>query len=388
MKKSWLNSVLVAGFVLGFWGVSANTASAQFFPQPRPGLYWNNPLMGPSYLNFNYQSSFAWSGVNPVTGPYSYGFGFSWAGTPLPGVFPFGPYRPLGPFFPYPGYGASYNYGGQGTYAGSNSSTNPVVQAQLRAFANAYNPPGGNDVEARKAAVEKFNKDAGLRGGAGEIRPPGQDDFANVPDAIIQSGKTINQLVAAIHDREAKGVKADAPLLPLDLLRHIQLSGGIPADVLTLLQAGEIQYPDAFLLGKFEMIRSQLDKPLAAVAGPLMAGKKVDPVVADRLTTTAKHVRNELKPLTNDLTNEQRATLTKFLDSVVSLADVAKNPAQYPGLVVPKWYAIGVNASEFAAILTKYKVLVAAGKAADVEAYQVLHRGLAGYLAVLPPAKQ
>jgi len=295
----------------------------------------------------------------------------------------------LGPLFPYPGYGYSsgYNYGGYGSYGGSSSSSNPVIQAQLRAFANSYNPPGGNDIENRKAAIEKWNKEVGIRGGGVEQRPAGQDDFANVSEEVIHSGKTINQLVALIHDRESKGSKADAPLLPMDLLRHLHLTGGIPADVLTLLQSGEIQYPAAFLNDRFEMIRSSLDKPLSAVAGPLLMGKKVDLAIADRLVTAVKHVRNDLKPFASEMKFDDQKTLNRFLDRVLSLAEVAKNPTQYVGFVLPKWFTIGVNASEFSAVLTKYKVLVAPGSPADADAYQVLHRGLTGYLAVLPPTK-
>jgi len=364
-------ALTVGGLVLGV--AASNDASAQFFPQNRPAYQrFGNPSYSPLAPYF---TPF---GFNPLA-PHFSSSGFSWSGMQSG--------QPFWLAFPPPpsAYNRGYNYGGYGTYAGSSASANPILQAQLRAFANAFNPPVANEMANRKPAADKGRNDPGIKPRG--IRPNEPIPFSNVPEEFVNSGKSINDLVLSIRASEAKGAKTDAPLFPTDLLRQIRFGGGPAAEVLMLLRTGEIEYPAAMAADEFAPIRNELERPLSAIVGPMLAGKKLDPLAGDRLLTTVKKVRMELKPMAGVLPKDDQTAIAQFLDRLGYLADVAKSPVQYAGLIVPKWFSIGVNASEFSGVLAKHKIAVAPTDAASREAYQVLHQGLAGYDAMLQVAK-
>lgn len=364
-------TLLTLAATVATWG-AAGPVSGQFFPPAiRPGAYYNSPF-GSYSVGYSQHMSMSYSFVNPFNGvPYSYRFGYSYAGPT--------------PFRGGAGYGTSnyspYGYGGaayQPTITPRAGGFNPVAQQQLRAFAQAANQAPAAPVRAvPRPAAAAARKPALVAG-----RKPVETDPALVvpADADVLSGKTLNALAAAIRGLEDQGARADAPLLPAELLGRLKLAGSPGAEAIAALREGVPRLPEILQRQEFLVCRKELEKHLAAVAEPITQGKAAPVADVDGLAAAVAKCRKYEG--IRDLPVPDAAVVTKFLDSLDSVATVAKDPA-WEGVVVPKWNTVGATATELIRHTGKYKLTFAPASDDRAEAYRALHRGLAGYYTAL-----
>ena len=381
MTRSFAKWGLAA--VLGglLWIGTAGPAAAQFMPGFRPGLMWMNPITGQQFnYNFNYNMNWGGTWVNPWTG------GRYWAGyqTSVSGFPPFA----YPPAYAYPNYSAAYmspyTSGGVGVYGSSNSYSNPFVREQQRVFRNA---PVPNQDKGEPPA-------AGNQGGADLRNRPAGLMLAGLNKALVEpadrdilSGKVLNELAGTVRGLETKGAKAESPLLPAELVSHINYEGGPSADVIGLLRTGKPAVPAALTGAEHDALRTELDRATAAVLDPLAAGKRPEAGAADRLTAAVKKAKDAVAPTAKDLPANEAKELNRYFATLDSLVRVGKD-AGTAGLFPQRWASVGTTVAELVHHMDKHKLAFASASAGDEEAYYSLHRGLVAYYAALAQAKK
>jgi hypothetical protein len=316
---------------------------------PVPGGVWYDPLYRSVYL--------------PVVNLGTY------SGVPLYG------FAPVNGWYSQPGSG-----GYAGMYATYSTGYNPLVREQARAlggykrFGAMGGYGGGNDVEARRAVAVRPANGARPADGKPAVAP----ELVNAPEERVLSGKALNDLAAAIRGLEEKGAKADSPLLPAGLLARVEYAGGPAADALMLFRDGKPEFPEPLREARFDQVRTDLERPIAGVVDPILAGKKVEAPAADKLTAAVRKAKADAA--------SDAVVVTRFFDRLLSLAEVVKSPDGVNGLVVPKWSTIGASASELVSHLNRHKITFGPAEAGSREAYDAVYHGLAGYYTSLAQA--
>lgn len=380
MTRSLIKWGLAAVFGGGIWAATAGPASAQFMPGVRPGFFWMNPATGQQFnFNFNYSANWNFAFVNPVTGGrFFYTANTMWSGFP-PFAYPAYGYPSYAP-----GYATPYMSGGAGLYGSSNSAANPFVREQLRVFKNAPvpnqekpdAPPAGNQpgVDLRNRPVAAV--------------PAGLNKALVEPaDAAILSGKVLNDLAATIRGLEGKGAKAESPLLPAELVSHINYDGGPSANVIGLLRTGKPTVPAALTGPEHEALRGELDRATTPVLDPIAAGKRPEAGATDRLTAAVKKAKDATAPMAKDLPEADAKDLTRYFATLDSLAKVGKD-AGTAGLFPQRWASVGATVAEVVHHMDKFKLAFGPASAGDEDVYYSLHRGLVGYYAALSQTKK
>jgi hypothetical protein len=220
------------------WLASSGPAAAQYppafggFRSPGFNPFFGSPFLGSPYLMGPYNYSFA----NPFTGgvfnyqysPYGGVSGYSFT-NPFTGQLQ--SYQAYVPYYMAAGYGGGYG-GYAAPYAASaysgaaagayGTSRNPVINQQLRqlraaSYQNAY-PSGGYD-DARSYMSPRWTTAASEKA-AGKPADVNQD-LLKASEKDIHSGQALNALVAEIRKLVEKGAKAEAPLLPAEVVTRI-----------------------------------------------------------------------------------------------------------------------------------------------------------------------
>jgi len=380
MTRSSAKWGLAAVLGIGLWVSTAGSASAQFMPGFRPGFFWQNPYTGMQFgYNSMYQSQWGMNWVNPYNGMrMSFGYQTSWWGFPPYAAYPAYGYPATG------GYVNPYMAGGVGTYGNSNSYANPFVREQLRVFKNApvpnqdkgENPAGGNG-----ANPDLRNRPTGL------VLTGLNRALVEPADRDILSGKVLNELAVTIRGLESKGAKAESPLLPAELVSHINYDGGPSADVVGLLRTGKPAFPAALMAPEYDGVRADLDKAMVPVLEPIAAGKRPEAAAVDRLGAATKKAKDATDPKQKDLPVGEASELNKFYTTLDSLVRVGKD-AGTTGLFPQRWASVGATVAELVRHMDKYKLTFAPASPGDEDVYYSLHRGLVGYYAALSQAKK
>ncbi len=347
----------------------AGAAPAQYPPgMMRPGGYGFNPYAAQNY-SFGYNYSFGFNYVNPITGSrtvyqtyQSYNSPSPYGNIPIPGITLAGAglYFPGGGFSP--GVGARNPYLGNGFGSAAFAQPNALAvqqAAQVRAQAGpARGAPANNAPAGVAPKPEARPADA----------PKKPAELVALPEPTPDS---INKLLADIAKLDGEGAKADAPLLPPELLGSLQYAPPAAQAALALLQQPDPLEVPQQLEGP---ARLTARKAVLAAAKPVLelvkAGKQPakDAVATLREATAA--ARKEL-----DADAEQPDAFFARLDA---LADAASNP-DLAGINDPRLQSTGMTALEFSRYAKKYSLKVADAPAGSEAAYRSLTRALAGY---------
>ncbi len=352
----------------GAWLLAtAGVAPAQLYPGMRPGAYFVNP-----YISGPYATAYNRPSLPSVYGPSIYG----------PSAVGYGAYGPSPTG--YAGYSAAtsaaaaqngYLNGGVGFNAAAvgRGGVNPVVADQVRLVRAAAGLNRGNDTDARKAVADQWAFEQNGPGG----RAAGFNGPA-ATEAQVGSGDALNGLVAAIAGLQAKGVRADAPLFPADLVSALAYSSGPAADLLNILRGGRPEVPAAVSGPEWDAVRAKLQAAWTPVVEAIAAGKKPTPASADRLATEVKNAREDLAPAVRGAGFTEAAGVVRFLNGLDALARAGKDP-QLAGAYDPSWTSVGVTAADLVKHMRKYELTFAPAPAGADAAYDALYRGLAGY---------
>lgn len=368
--------------------VTSTSAQAQFmpgyyppFPPGYPSLFVNPFTRAPG-LNFNFTTPFYGVQVNPfnrgVYFPLQLGNAYS---IPLTGFIPLNQAAYSG-FAP----GATYGSTSPLTYSGSNA----ITQEQLRLLRNAKpaGGAGGNDIEVRKNLAEQWNPgDQAAKPNAAAPKDKADEALTAPKDDDILSGKALNDLAEAIRKKSNRGMRADSPLFPRDMLVHVRFSGSPAANLLTLYQA-QGEGPLAWQRNQFEEYRLDLDKMLDPVLDALLAGTPAPAGSVDRLTAALRKVRADVEPTLGKIPPADATAIREYLDRLNLVVQAGRDPSKYAGLFQPKWATIGASASDLLTMMQQFQVKFAPATADDAEAYYAVHRALSTYyLAMAVPKK-
>ncbi len=362
---TWTGALLLA---------TAAAAPAQLYPGVRPGAYFINP-----YISGPYATAYNRPSMPSIYGPSLYG-------SAAVGYGAYGP-SPTG----YAGYSAAttaaaaqtgYLNGGVGLYAPAMGpgAVNPVVAEQVRLARAAAGMNRGNAAAARKAVADQWAFEQNGPGGrAGVVNGPAASP------AQVESGDALNGLVAAIAGLQAKGAKADAPLLPADLLAALAYGPGPSADMLSVLRGGRPEVPVTISGPEWDAVRAKLQAAWTPVVEAVVAGKKPAPAAADRLTAEVKAARDDLAPAVRGAGFAEASAVVRFLNGLDSLARIGKD-SQLSGAYDPAWTTVGATAADLVKHMRKYQLTFAPAPAGADDAYDALYRGLAGYHQALAAA--
>jgi len=351
---------------------TARPANAQgrYFYRQSPTIYSYYPF-GPVVMPFGY-------GVMPA-----YGLGMNQAGAFFPSMT--GGYG----FMSSRLYYSPSSYGGGYSYPMTYDSTYPS--------SGSY----GYGMAARESYyLRQAQRQAGYGGGYGSVaydrvvpergaKPADPNRWKDAPEALrqalfnpteqsINSGQALNELLKAIPDLEAAGGKADPPFLPPELLAKLTFTGGPSADALNLVRAGKIEYPPALRGSEFDAQRVAIEKDLATAAELVRAGKKIDPVLVDRLTGNVKRMKAKAP-----VDVEAVAALARLEEAVKYLKS-----ADASGLFVPAWQSDGATLRDLGKFMARYKLQFGPAAPGGEALYAALHRGMVGYVNQLAAAKK
>ena len=292
---------------------------------------------------------------------------------------------PLRTFILGPGYGVPGNYF-YGSAAGMTGAGLNLAGREQAALQQAQRD-ARNNAAARQQIFDQWAYERGSKrvdaskpkdlpeGLRQAVLNPSPDDLA--------SGKALNDLLAAIQGWEAKGVKAETPFLPPDALAKVVVTGGPPADALNLLRTGKVNFPPALQAPDLDAIRAAIERDAAAAAEQARAGKKVDPVLADRIADAARRLKTKAAPLLRGETGFDDATAAVgSLNRLEAAARFLKSP-DANGLFVPAWQAVGATLSDLSKYMGRFKLRFGPAAPGDEGVYAAVHRGMVGYLTQL-----
>jgi hypothetical protein len=353
---------------------------------------------------FGFESNFTYRGAYPVPfNFYRYQYQtlstgsatlsrYSYTNSPVPINNGFysnpGYYSEPGPYSTMPSSSMGGGYGSYGT--NYDMSSNPLLEKQRSALRSAqanakWNTPA--DTGAR-TNFDAWLSEQSARREANNPAVPLALDIAliNPNDEQLLSGLALNDLSAKILALEAKGKKAAAGLCPPELVEKIVFTGGPPAEALNRMHAAKLDYPAILLLPEFNMLVEAFDKAYAPIFATLQTGKKVAPADIDCLLTVIEKAKPMTEPMLKDASIKHATALLAFYSSLESAAKYLKD-ANAVGVLGTKWQSLGVNVSDLAKHLQKYRVNFGRAAAGDEAAYGSLHRGLLAYYAALSQAK-
>lgn len=394
--------VLIA--VLGGAGVvfAPASASAQFYGGyggPGVGPYGGfNQLYSYNYIPLNIRVGTP-LGPNVTWRQGAYGPVGYWMGNQniLPGY-----YRGYGVYNPYamnpgpgPNYSGNYMSGGVRNSGGYNPvaalAQQNIAVAQNQGY-NSGTQYGARDAIAKQWEIEKGGQVAGPNknpnpmpnpnpGGALQIPPDLLDALAVADESKLLSGEYLNRLRDEILVVEGRGGRGQPTVLGPTLLGQVRFGGSPAGDSLNVLrQAGRLEFPAAFdTVDGLKALRVPLEQGLVAIASPLRLGRPADATKVARFEEDLKKANAALAPAINTMPFEDATAARRFLNRLDAAAKVGKDPRS-AGVVNPVWDTAGVNVSDLAKHMAKYKIQFGPADPADAEAYATVHQSLAGYL--------
>lgn len=236
MSRFLTKWVLVA--VIGTAGLVASSgpAAAQYLPAfgggfRSPGFvpFMGSPFMGSPYMmgsiNYSIPNPFTGGMYSAVYSPYGGYNGYSFFNPYTGRVTSYSAYVPyymgMGYGGGYGGYSMPYsanNFGGSAS-GGYGTTSNPITNQQLRqlrgsSYQNAY-PSGGGYGDPRSVMSPRWTT-------ASSGKPADVNEaLLKASEKDIQSAQALNALVAEIRKLEEKGAKAEAPLIPAEVLSQV-----------------------------------------------------------------------------------------------------------------------------------------------------------------------
>lgn len=240
-----------------------------------------------------------------------------------------------------------------------------VRQAQL----DARNLPAARQQLFDRWANERANRvldDRAMKNAPDALR----EAMTNPSPEDLGSGKSLNELLAAIQELELAGAKAQTPFLPPEALRKINFTGGAAADALTLVRTGTIRWPEALQAEAFQPQVQAIQADVTAMADQIRAGKKIDAFLTERLQENVRKLK-----MRSDTSDVQTAAYLSRLDEAAKYLKSAEGNT----LVVPGWQSTGVTLSDLSKYMAKHGLQFGAGLQDDRQVYSALHRGMVGY---------
>jgi hypothetical protein len=233
------------------------------------------------------------------------------------------------------------------------------------------------DAGARMQVFDQWSADRGSRPIDAErlknLTPAVRDAIVAPSDGDVASGKTLNELVQAIHHMKLGGAKAETPFLPPEVLDRITFAGGPAADALNLLRSGELEFPAALRATEYDSLRRAIEKDVASAQNQVHSGKRVDFYLIEQIEANVRKLKAKAEPVINT-----DAAAAAFLERMEGIAKYLKSP-EGSALIVPTWQTVGVSLEDLTQFMNRHQIRFGPSRTGNEAAYAALHRGMVGY---------
>ncbi len=211
--------------------------------------------------------------------------------------------------------------------------------------------------------------------------------LAGADETSVLTGKTLNQILKAIKQAEAKGAKGPSGFLPPRVLADIQFAGPTAADALNFIRmAGRLPFPAVFRDPRLKDMQELLENDFAVAAMPVLTGKSVVTASMAKLDFTLEKVRELASTVTRDLPFDEATATLRFLNHLDRAAEAMKSPAAKT-LVVAAWNKEGSSVTDLIKHMSRYELVFGPALPGGSDSYFALQRSLATYLFVLQQPK-
>ncbi|MCS7271462.1 MAG: hypothetical protein NZ703_10280, partial [Gemmataceae bacterium] len=143
-------------------------------------------------------------------------------------------------------------------------------------------------------------------------------------------------------------------------------------------QAKRLPFPEVLNQESLRPIREALERDLAAVALPLLAGKSPERAAIAQLENTLARLEQAVIPIVRSVTFDEALSVRRFLNQLHSALRTLKSET-LGGLWNPNWNTQGTNVAELAQHLLKHQLTLAPAPMGGEPAYLALHRALVAY---------
>ncbi|MCS7021236.1 MAG: hypothetical protein NZU63_05350 [Gemmataceae bacterium] len=287
---------------------------------------------------------------------------------------------------PYIYWGITPQSLGSASYI-SGSTTTAAQLATQRAFQTAQaaaarllnNPDAAQRVITAQAEYEKA---AVVPSRPGLPSPPAAEALVKAlspPDeGDIISGQALNLLIQAVRTIDLRAAQPAAAFLPPQLLQELRFATP-KGELLNLArQAKRLPFPEVLNQESLRPIREALERDLAAVALPLLAGKSPERAAIAQLENTLARLEQAATPIVRSVTFDEALSVRRFLNQLHSALRTLKSET-LGGLWNPNWNTQGTNVAELAQHLLKHQLTLAPAPMGGEPAYLALHRALVAY---------
>jgi len=292
-----------------------------------------------------------------------------------------------------PYYGGGYGFYSPYYYQNALSGAADLVNAQGQFMIAQQQAFLGQEkyfqakIETRRKHVQEFlyersvlptEEDERERARLEQVRRSRNDP----PPTEIWSGKALNDLLLAIKQQQAQGLRGPDVPLDEDTLKHLNLSGNQTLSSIGLLrEGGKIPWPSAFSGEAYNDERKTLDQ-LAGEALRQIGTGPVDPGTLEAMKQAADKLQKELKRNVDDTSPNNYIKAKRFLNELDSTFKALEDPniSKYAS---GKWAATGRNVAQLTQEMIRQGLKFAPAVAGDEPAYTALHSALVAYMA--PP---
>jgi hypothetical protein len=198
------------------------------------------------------------------------------------------------------------------------------------------------------------------------------------PVTEIWSGKALNDLLLAIQQQQAKGLRGPAIPLEEDVLKNINVTSGANSGSLGLFRDnGQLHWPLELTRPEYEPERRRLDE-LAARAYKQATNGAVDANVLREMANIVDSLQTRLRRSVADSSPSDYIKAKRYLNDLDSAIKVLEDPnvSKYANRTLA---AKGGTVSDLVTEMSGQGLKFAPAVAGDEGAYVALHRAMASY---------
>ncbi len=290
-------------------------------------------------------------------------------------------YAPPSPYPYYPGYYSD-------PYGGYLRGAADVVNAQGQFLVNTQQAYLSRE-QVRQARLDNRRRNFDEYLYERERRPTLEDErersrLENVrrsrndpPVTEIWSGKALNDLLLAIQQQQAKGLRGPAIPVEEDVLKNINVTSGASGSLGLLRDNGQLHWPLELTRPEYEPERRRLDE-LAARAYKQAANGAVDADTLREMANIVDSLQTRLRRSVADSSPSDYIKAKRYLNDLDSAIKVLEDPnvSKYANRTLA---AKGGTVSDLVTGMSGQGLKFAPAVAGDEGAYVALHRAMASY---------